>query len=443
MFSVDRGSTILGMSCLFCGLITLLMSYANSFLPILLLRSILGAIQAFGAPASVYLITSCFKDSSDRVIANAAYTIGVYLGAGASSLSTLIDIHYGWRFVLQLLGYATIISASIYEVVIDINMFQLTKPRARTRDRLFNRPDQDKERRPLLYDPSAFIDNSETDEDEASTNEDSSRDLSYNTDAIEKMLSDEIYIPAANQSSSSSNRPSSSEPFHRARDDEIKFTEPAVDDVEETVLGSLRVLLTGGSIPYALPLLLLASGLRFMAGIAIFVFFPVLMARVYPTSERMFSVINASILLICGSTSTILGGRHGQQIMSSEGLSGIIHLAGLSVNLCILPFTISMIASMFWVRMIALASGYLIGEAWMSLALAILQAITPKRMQGLSMAFYLFFNWITSAIALEVIGWIDAGTDQLSNLLAISVLIFLLLSSFCFWLLEGVCKRHK
>jgi sugar phosphate permease len=55
-------------------------------------------MQAFGAPASVHLITSYFRRPSERPFANASYTIGLYFGAGLSSLSTIFAKDYlGWR----------------------------------------------------------------------------------------------------------------------------------------------------------------------------------------------------------------------------------------------------------------------------------------------------------------------------------------------------------
>lgn len=43
--SADRGGTILGISMLCCGLITLLTAFAQGFYHVLVLRSLLGAVQ--------------------------------------------------------------------------------------------------------------------------------------------------------------------------------------------------------------------------------------------------------------------------------------------------------------------------------------------------------------------------------------------------------------
>ena len=116
----ERGSTILGLSVLFAAIVSILYSYCDNFQQVLALRACLGALQAFLAPASVQMITSHFKRPSDRPMANAAYTIGLYIGAGFSSLSTIIAERFGWRVPFLIVGGLGIVAATLFEFIVDI-----------------------------------------------------------------------------------------------------------------------------------------------------------------------------------------------------------------------------------------------------------------------------------------------------------------------------------
>jgi MFS family permease len=120
--SSERAATILGFSVLLGGVMAVLYSYCTHFDQVLLLRALLGGLQAFGAPASVSMITSHFKRASDRPFANAAYTVGLYLGAGMSSISTIIAEQYGWHAPFRLVGYCGIAVAAIFEIAVDLNV---------------------------------------------------------------------------------------------------------------------------------------------------------------------------------------------------------------------------------------------------------------------------------------------------------------------------------
>ena len=56
-----------------------------------------------------------------------------------------------------------------------------------------------------------------------------------------------------------------------------------------------------------MPLLLMACSIRFVAGIATFIYYPVLVARRFPDFETHFSVFNAVVVLSCGSFSSFVG----------------------------------------------------------------------------------------------------------------------------------------
>ena len=64
-----------------------------------------------------------------------------------------------------------------------------------------------------------------------------------------------------------------------------------------------------------------------------------------------------------------------------------------------IPFIISFSTNNFWVCMGSLAVSYLVGEAWMGNAIALLQALSPQSNQGLMISIFLFMNWMASAVA--------------------------------------------
>lgn len=159
-------------------------------------------------------------------------------------------------------------------------------------------------------------------------------------------------------------------------------------------------LLWSGDLPGAIQLLLIGSSLRFVASILVFVFTPVLVSRKYPSSmhDSSFSLFNALVVLSCGSLSSYFGGRLGECLVKTHGLNGLAQLVALSCLLSIGPFVLSFQVENFWSAMICLASGYLVGEAWMGASMALLQHLSPPRSQGLAMSIYLFLNWTFSAI---------------------------------------------
>lgn len=132
-----RDATILGCSALLCSIITVLTSYCTTFHQLLLLRLFLGAFQAFGAPASVHLIMSNIPDAADRPLGNASYTVGVYLGAGFSSLSSLVSARIGWRLTVAMVGCLGVLVAVSFEVVMDDALSWLWQcgPSQRVRER--------------------------------------------------------------------------------------------------------------------------------------------------------------------------------------------------------------------------------------------------------------------------------------------------------------------
>jgi hypothetical protein len=116
----DRVTTILGISAMLCGIISLLYSLCSHFYQVVILRAMLGAIQAFGAPASVCLITSHFRSASERPLANASYTVGLYVGSGLASLSTIFAEKFGWKLAFEFVGVFALMTSFAFEATVDL-----------------------------------------------------------------------------------------------------------------------------------------------------------------------------------------------------------------------------------------------------------------------------------------------------------------------------------
>jgi hypothetical protein len=455
--ATSRGSTILGLSVIFAGILTLISSYSESFLELLILRALLGMFQAFGAPASVYIITTYFPKINDRPIANAAYTVGLYLGAGFSSLSTIFASKYGWSMTYYVLGFINIGFGLLFEIMVDIppdrwshkvvieanlddsqsyddSVDDIT---SHEKDPLLQRVQMPvetlKRSSNFAYSVTHRSEKSEILEGFPAKAYHKTDELSYTSnDKREEVLNTNHGQP--NEAAIHAG----TEDIHTDRREEY----PAVEGTKEYEIDAIKsefthninsnqsliirndnMIIKDGSVSddesddeqfslkdfcstickilFVYPnvsLLLLASCSRFVAGITVFVYTPILMMRKFPLDEYKFSMFNAIVVLSCGSISSIVGSRIGQNMVIKEGLSGLAKLAAISCLLSIIPFAVAMKSSNFWLSVCCLALGYLFGEGWMSLSMVILQGLVQKNTQGLSMSIYLFLNWNAAAV---------------------------------------------
>lgn len=463
----ERGSTVLGISALLGGVVSILYSFCTKFDEVLVLRAVLGGLQAFGAPASVQMICTHFKRSSDRPIANAAYTVGLYLGAGLSSLSTLVAERYGWHAAFRIVGLSGIIVAVIFELTVDLRFTSLCPtPRDNTGIRpvvgnharddtaimpVVNRRD---ERCPLLSGAAGIEEKREkarkitvtgshsgsghtltpilessmlvgsagshrydrnllksASDDRSTSTESRGRKNSHPAVLSRPLLNEEIreqsalkFVPGEYMMA-----PSDDTIFFHASEDSCKddsvvvlphrppaveytyFTNAASassdssdgaysdDDEEETlsprhyhrravdkrVLGSanrpccvvLYTMCMGDKITGAMPLLLMASSVRFVAGIATFVYYPILVSRRFPAFENHFSIFNALVVLSCGSFSSFIGGKFGQYVVRRNGLEGLSKFIALTCLFCAPPFALAFREHRFWFSVVLLAVG--------------------------------------------------------------------------------------
>lgn len=82
------------------------------------LRLLLGVAESFQAPCSSSLLAQLFPPSTtiaaSRARANATYSMGVYVGGGAASLSILLAQRIGWRQAFYVYGTVGLAVALVF-----------------------------------------------------------------------------------------------------------------------------------------------------------------------------------------------------------------------------------------------------------------------------------------------------------------------------------------
>jgi len=96
-------SRILGLSIVFCAVLTLAIGFAQTFVQVLLLRLSLGVCAGFYVPSGMSLLTDYFPEKQ-RTKAFTAVAIGVILGMSCNQLSNSIVSLFGWRNYYKYLG---------------------------------------------------------------------------------------------------------------------------------------------------------------------------------------------------------------------------------------------------------------------------------------------------------------------------------------------------
>ena len=89
---------------------TALQAFAVDFFPLVPLRAIIGASQAFNNPAAYTIIAEIFPKRMVGTI-NGVFSSGIYLGGGLASLSIILDGYVGWRQTLLIVGGVGLVAA--------------------------------------------------------------------------------------------------------------------------------------------------------------------------------------------------------------------------------------------------------------------------------------------------------------------------------------------
>jgi sugar phosphate permease len=97
-------------------------AFAVDFFPLIPLRAVIGASQAFNNPAAYTLISEIFPKRMVGTI-NGVFSSGIYLGGGLASLSIILDGYVGWRQTMLIVGGIGLVAAAAC-------LFLIEEPRA-------------------------------------------------------------------------------------------------------------------------------------------------------------------------------------------------------------------------------------------------------------------------------------------------------------------------
>jgi len=92
--------------------VTLLMSYAQSFSQLYLLRATMGVSEALYIPAALSLIAD-FHDTKTRSLAIGLHMTGLYMGQALGGFGATIAAHYSWQHIFFMLGVVGILYSLI------------------------------------------------------------------------------------------------------------------------------------------------------------------------------------------------------------------------------------------------------------------------------------------------------------------------------------------
>jgi len=88
--------------------ITLLMSYAQSFSQLYVLRATMGVSEALYIPAALSLIAD-YHDTKTRSLAIGLHMTGLYMGQALGGFGATIAAHYSWQHIFFMLGLIGIV----------------------------------------------------------------------------------------------------------------------------------------------------------------------------------------------------------------------------------------------------------------------------------------------------------------------------------------------
>ncbi len=101
---------LVGVACLGWSVATGLQSTATQFYQLVILRSLVGAFQAFFTPCAYTLLADLFPARRLGAV-NGVFSSAIYLGGSLASISILLDQALGWRSTLQIIAFSSALVA--------------------------------------------------------------------------------------------------------------------------------------------------------------------------------------------------------------------------------------------------------------------------------------------------------------------------------------------
>jgi len=204
-------------------------------------------------------------------------------------------------------------------------------------------------------------------------------------------------------------------------------------------LVTLRIILSN-KIPV---LLLTASPIRFVGGLAIGTFLPLFFKGKFPDQGNTYSVINAFIVSVGGAISAYLGGFIVDNLRDRDVRAPAL-VPAIGSLLAIVPFLGVLYSSNFYVAMFCLFVEYLVAECWFGPAISVLQNNVPGPAIGTAVSIQIFASGLVGSVAPVLLGSLDDGTvDTLRFYLALFVTMSYSITGFIFLYLARTIRLRS
>eukprot|EP01029_Cantina_marsupialis_P007278 TRINITY_DN18020_c0_g1_i1.p1 TRINITY_DN18020_c0_g1~~TRINITY_DN18020_c0_g1_i1.p1 ORF type:complete len:492 (-),score=112.95 TRINITY_DN18020_c0_g1_i1:694-2169(-) len=159
--------------------------------------------------------------------------------------------------------------------------------------------------------------------------------------------------------------------------------------------------------------MMIIFGIRSMAGYSFAGYLSIMIKRIFPEYSNKFSWINALIVSILGSISTLGGGKLVDYLYTKKKIKTahtIVPVIGFSLAIPAMIVTVS--ASNFYVSMIGLAFEIFFAECWIGGFFAFLQNHLPTRIHASATALCVFGGAMIGNLGPTIMGGLDHRMDK-------------------------------
>ncbi len=192
--------------------------------------------------------------------------------------------------------------------------------------------------------------------------------------------------------------------------------------------------------------ILLAGGVRFMAGFAIAGFLPLYFETAFPDFITAYSIGNASVVSIGGALSSYAGGAIADRITARQGqhMSLFVPAVGSVLGICAMAAVLYV--RNFWVATVCLLIEYIVAECWFGPTIAALQTSLPTRARGIGIGAFGLITTTFGSLMTFILGFLlkdGAPTITIQNTLMVSIGVSYFISSMIFSLSAWYMKHGK
>ncbi len=181
--------------------------------------------------------------------------------------------------------------------------------------------------------------------------------------------------------------------------------------------------------------LLLAGGIRYMAGYSIAGFLPLYFETAFPDFVTAYSIGNASVVSIGGALSSYAGGAIADRITARQGQHMSLLVPAVGSVLGILAMAPVLYTGNFWVAMTGLLLEYVVAECWFGPAIAALQTSLPTRARGIGLGAFGLITTMFGSLMTFILGFLlkdGASAVTIQTTLMVSIGVSYFISSMIF-----------